>query len=114
MVLNEREWFNIGSRPEYLKVHQVISARRWRPDYLSTDDWPASVADDAQIAAGARLAGFYAVGRGCVVEGSTVIEDSILWEGATIRARSILRSCVVAGSLVISGRHENVDLTAPV
>ena len=63
---------------------------------------------------GARLAGFYAVGRGCVVEGSTVIEDSILWEGATIRARSILRSCVVAGSLVISGRHENVDLTAPV
>jgi mannose-1-phosphate guanylyltransferase len=114
VVLNEREWFNIGSRSDYLKVHQIISARRWRPNYLSADNWPASVADDAQVDAGARLTGFYAVGKGCVVEGSTVLEDSILWEGAMIRAGSILRSCVVAGSLVISGRHENADLTAPV
>ena len=114
VVLNEREWFNIGSRSEYLKVHQVISRRRWRPDYLKGEDWPASIAADAEVAPGARLTGFYAVGSGCVLEGSTVIEDSILWEGATIRAGSILRSCVVAGSLVISGRHENADLTAAV
>ena len=114
VVLNEREWFNIGSRSEYLKVHEVISARRWRPDYLRTEDWPASVAADAQVDATARLAGFYALGSGCLVEGSTFIEDSIVWEKATIRKGSILRGCVVAGSLVISGRHENVDLTAPV
>jgi mannose-1-phosphate guanylyltransferase len=114
VVLNQREWFNIGSRSEYLKVHQVISRLRWRPDYLSSEDWPVSVALDAQVAAGARLNGFYAVGRGCLVEGSTVLEDSILWEHVTIRAGSILRSCVVAGSLVISGRHENADLTAAV
>jgi mannose-1-phosphate guanylyltransferase len=114
VVLNEREWFNIGSRSEYLKVHEVISRRRWRPDYLQSEDWPVAVAADAQVAAGARLKGFYAIGSGCSVEGSTLIEDSILWEGATIRAGSILRSCVVAGSLVISGRHENADLTAAV
>jgi mannose-1-phosphate guanylyltransferase len=112
VVLNEREWFNIGSRSEYLKVHEWISRRHWRPAYLKTDDWPASIATDAQVAAGARLTGFYAVGSGCVVEGSSLIEDSILWEDATIRTGSILRSCVVAGSLVISGRHENADLTA--
>jgi mannose-1-phosphate guanylyltransferase len=114
VVLNERGWFNIGSRSEYLKVHEVISARHWKPDYLNRDDWPASVAPDAKVVGGARLSGFYAVGSGCVVEGSTVIEDSILWERATVRAGSILRSCVVAGSLVISGRHENADLTRAV
>jgi mannose-1-phosphate guanylyltransferase len=114
VVLNEREWFNIGSRSEYLKVHQVISRCRWRPNYINREDWPASVAADAQVATGARLDGFYAIGSGCSVEGSTVIEDSILWEHATVRAGSILRSCVVAGSLVISGRHENADLTAAV
>ena len=114
VVLNEREWFNIGSRFDYLKVHEVISRRRWRPNYRDTDDWPVSVAADAKIAAGARLTGFYAVGSGCLVERSTVIEDTILWEHATVREGSILRSCVVAGSLVISGRHENADLTAAV
>jgi mannose-1-phosphate guanylyltransferase len=114
VVLNEREWFNIGSRFEYLEVHEVISRRRWKPDYLKREDWPTIVAADAQVAAGARLKGFYAVGSGCSVEGSTVIEDSILWEHATVREGSILRSCVVAGSLVISGRHENADLTAAV
>jgi mannose-1-phosphate guanylyltransferase len=114
VVLNERGWFNIGSRSEYLKVHEVISASHWKPDYLNRDDWPASVASDAKVVAGARLTGFYAVGSGCVVEGSTVIEDSILWERATVRAGSILRGCVVAGSLVISGRHENADLTRAV
>ena len=110
VVLNEREWFNIGSRSEYLKVHQVISRRPWRPAYLNREEWPASVAADAQVSSGARLNGFYAVGSGCLVESSTVIEDSILWEHATVRAGSILRGCVVAGSLVISGRHENADL----
>jgi mannose-1-phosphate guanylyltransferase len=114
VVLNEREWFNIGSRSEYLQVHQVISRRPWRPDYLNREEWPASVAADAHVSSGARLNGFYAVGSGCLVESSTVIEDSILWERATVRAGSILRSCVVAGSLVISGRHENADLTAAV
>jgi mannose-1-phosphate guanylyltransferase len=114
VVLNAREWFNIGSRSEYLKVHEVISRRRWKPDYRQMDEWPVSVAADAQVAAGARLGGFYAVGSGCSVEDSTVIEDSILWERATVREGSILRSCVVAGSLVISGRHENADLTAAV
>jgi mannose-1-phosphate guanylyltransferase len=114
VVLNERAWFNIGSRTEYLNVHRTIRARAWRPQYLKTENWPTSVAADAEVAVTARLAGFYAVGAGCMVEDSATVEDSILWEKATVREGSILRGCVVAGSLVISGRHENVDFTAPI
>jgi NDP-sugar pyrophosphorylase family protein len=109
IVLNERQWFNIGSRAEYLAVHQTISEQGWRPEYLTTTDWPVKVARDAEVAATAHLSGFYSVGAGCVVECSTALENSILWEKATIRSEAVLRGCVVAGSLVISGRHENVD-----
>jgi len=111
VVLNERQWFNIGSRAEYLAVHRTISERCWRPEYIKTADWPVKLADDAVVASTARLSGFYAVGAGCVVESDTALENSILWEKATIKNRSVLQGCVVAGSLVISGRHENVDLT---
>jgi len=114
LVLNEREWFNIGSRAEYLAVHRTISERRWKPDYLVADDWPVKVAQNAAIEATARFSGFYSVGANCVVESDAVIEDSVLWEGATIKSQAILQGCVVAGSLVISGRHENVDFTAVV
>ena len=111
VVLNGRQWFNIGSRDQYLAVHRTISEVGWKPAYVRNADWPARVAGNANVAATARLSGFYSVGAGCVVEDSTTLEDCILWEKATIRHESILRGCVVAGSLVISGRHENVDFT---
>jgi mannose-1-phosphate guanylyltransferase len=112
VVLNDREWFNIGSRAEYLAVHRAIIERSWKPDYLKAVDWPVKVARNAAVATTARFSGFYAVGAGCVVESEAVIEDSILWEDSTIKRQTVLQGCVVAGSLVISGRHENIDLTA--
>jgi NDP-sugar pyrophosphorylase family protein len=112
VVLDEREWFNIGSRKDYLDVHRTISEGRWRPAYLRGADWPVSLAAGATVAPTARLSGFNIVGPDCVVEAAATLEDCILWSGAMIQQESILRSCVVAGSLVISGRHENIDFTA--
>ncbi|HEY5954604.1 MAG TPA: sugar phosphate nucleotidyltransferase [Terrimicrobiaceae bacterium] len=114
VVLDEREWFNIGSRKDYLDVHRTISEGRWRPAYLRGADWPVSLAAGATVAPTARLSGFNMVGPDCVVEAAATLEDCILWSGAMIQQESILRSCVVAGSLVISGRHENIDFTAVV
>ena len=36
VVLNERQWFNIGSRAEYLATHRAIQEERWKPDYLES------------------------------------------------------------------------------
>ena len=55
IVLDEREWFNIGSRAEYLNIHRMISKRRWRPEYVKSDSWPLGVAADAAVAPTARL-----------------------------------------------------------
>ena len=114
IVLNDGDWFNIGSREDYLSVHRTISERGWKPRFLKAFDWPLKVSREASIAKTAHLSGSVSIGAGCVVEDDAIIEDSILWENARIRNHAILRSCVVAGSLVISGRHENLDLTEPV
>jgi mannose-1-phosphate guanylyltransferase len=111
VVLDDGSWFNIGSRGEYLSVHRTISEERWKPSYVLTANWPVKVAQGASIARTANLLGFFAVGEGCVVESGAVVEDSVLWEHATIKSGAILKSCVTAGSLVISGRHEDADLT---
>ena len=34
VVLNERKWFNIGSREEYLAAHRTILEEHWRPRLL--------------------------------------------------------------------------------
>ena len=49
VVLDDGKWFNIGSRAEYLEVHRIIQEERWKPDYVSTPEWPVQVAaKDAQ------------------------------------------------------------------
>lgn len=112
LVLDGRQWFNIGSRGEYLGVHRAILGARWRPDYLAGADWPAVASPTARLAPRARIAGASSVGDGCVIGEGAVIEDSILWPGARVAAGARLKDCVVAASLVISGEHENVDFTA--
>jgi mannose-1-phosphate guanylyltransferase len=114
VVLNDGDWFNIGSRADYLSVHRTISERRWKPNYLKGSNWPERVAPEASIANTAHFSGFFAVGARCVVEDRAIIENSILWDHVTIKSQAILRGCVVAGSLVISGRHENIDLAEAV
>ena len=48
IVLNERKWFNISSRSDYLDVHRIISKEHWKPHYLKEPQWPEQVAASAQ------------------------------------------------------------------
>ena len=69
VVLNDREWFNIGSRDEYLAVHRTISERRLEaglPEGGSTGR--SGSRGDATWRPRPGFPGFYAVGAGCVVE----------------------------------------------
>ena len=43
VVLNERQWFNIGSRAEYLAVHRHIAEKSWKPAYVSAPAWPVKI-----------------------------------------------------------------------
>lgn len=110
LVLNERSWFNVGSRTEYLHVHRMIAEQSWKPAYLLDASWPVQLAPDALLAPSVQLNGFHAIGSRCVLEDGAVVENSILWPDTKLTSDARVRDCIAMGSLVISGIHDNVDL----
>jgi len=110
VVLNERQWFNIGSRAEYLEVHRFIDERNWKPDYVKTSGWPMRVDPDAAVDPSARLSGFFSVGPGCRVGADAIVENTILWPGAQIASRSHLRNCIVRSHRKAEGHFSDIDI----
>jgi mannose-1-phosphate guanylyltransferase len=110
LVLNEREWFNIGSRAEYLAVHQHIASGAWKPGYVTARDWPARVHPSAKIAPGADVSGFTVVGAGTAVGENVHLDDCVIWEDAEIVAGASLRNCVVTSGRRVEGTHTDADI----
>jgi NDP-sugar pyrophosphorylase family protein len=110
VVLNERKWFNIGSRNEYLAAHRAIREEQWHPDYVVSPEWPVRVAGDAHVDPTAQLSGFYSIGAGCQVGAAATLEDTILWPGAQIASRSHLRNCIVRSERKAEGEISDTDI----
>ncbi|HRJ72830.1 MAG TPA: sugar phosphate nucleotidyltransferase [Terrimicrobiaceae bacterium] len=110
LVLNERSWFNVGSRHEYLAVHESIRDSGWKPLHVRDAEWPVGIDPGAAVDTFAHISGVCSIGPGCEVGRGAVVEDSILWPGTRVTADAHLRRCVATGSMVISGRYEDTDL----
>ncbi|MDP9186410.1 MAG: sugar phosphate nucleotidyltransferase [Verrucomicrobiota bacterium] len=110
VVLEEGKWFNLGSRAEYLEVHRVILNERWRPAYLKTPEWWASLHPSAVVDPSARIRGCSVVGMNCRVGAGVVLDDTILWPGAQIASKSELVGCIVRARKTVSGTHRNIDI----
>jgi NDP-sugar pyrophosphorylase family protein len=108
-VLEERKWFNLGSRAEYLDVHRVIS-EGWRPSYVKTADWFAPIHPSAIVDPSTQLRGCSVVGKDCRVGAGVVLENTILWPGAQIASKSQLVGCIVRARKTVSGSHRNTDI----
>ena len=107
--MEENRWFNIGSRAEYLKVHQIISHECWSPDYISDPQWPVAIEPSAQVSPKASIENGSYVGELCAVEPDVVLENSILLPGSLVSQNSTLRSCIVGGIKVEPGTYEQTD-----
>jgi mannose-1-phosphate guanylyltransferase len=110
VVLDDRKWFNIGSRTEYLEVHRIIKDEGWKPHYVTIADWPNPVATDTAIDPSARLTGFYSIGANCRVESDVLLENTILWPGAQIASRSRLHNCIVRSHRKAEGELSDIDI----
>jgi mannose-1-phosphate guanylyltransferase len=110
VALNDRKWFNIGSRSDYLEVHRIISDEHWKPYYLRAPRWPEQVAASAIVDPTAQMRGGSVVGADCQVGADVILEDTILWPGAQIASRSHLSSCIVRSRQKVHGIHHNIDL----
>jgi mannose-1-phosphate guanylyltransferase len=109
IVLNDGKWFNIGSRNEYLEVHRSI-ANGWRPGYVKSADWAATVAPSATVDPTATLRGCSVAGPNCRVAAEVVLHDTILWPGAQIASRSKLIRCIVRSAKKVTGNHRDIDI----
>ena len=110
VVLNERKWFNIGNRREYLGVHRTIAVENWRPAFIAEANWPVRIAPDAQVDPSAALSGFYSVGAGCRIGAGAILENTILWKGAQMASRACLRNCIVRSHQQVQGTHSDTDI----
>jgi mannose-1-phosphate guanylyltransferase len=110
LVINDGEWFNIGSRAEYLDVHRTILRENWKPHYVKNRDWPERVSKSAIVDASAELRGCSVVGEYCRVGAEAILEDTILWPNAEIASKSQLHGCIVRSRRKVSGIHRNIDI----
>ena len=110
LALDDGNWFNIGSRKEYLDVHRAISNKHWRLAYVKTRDWAESVAKSAHVDPTAQVRGCSVVGPNCRVGAEAILEDTILWPGAQIASQSHLQGCIVRSEKKASGIHRNIDI----
>jgi NDP-sugar pyrophosphorylase family protein len=105
-VLDEGDWWDLGSREKYLDVHHELAGR----DYFGDGrEWRVPISPTAQVAPGARLSGFVTAGPGAVIEPGAEVTDCILWEGARILAGSALNRCIVTSGRTAAGQHTGVD-----
>src|SRR5205085_9187452 len=110
VVLADGSWFNIGSRAQYLDLHQTISRTGWSPAYVPESDWSAGVAPTAKVDPTARIIGCSVVGKACRVEAGAVLDDTIVWPGSQIASRTNLSRCIVRTRKAVSGSHHDIDL----
>ena len=109
VLMNERKWFNIGSRAGYLEVHRTIAQESWKPSYVN-GNWPLRIAPDAEVDSSAKLSGVCAVGSGSRIGADVVLENTIVWPGAQIASRSELRNCIVRSHKTAQGILRDADI----
>lgn len=109
-VVDQGEWFNIGTRATYLEIHQRIARANWKPSYVMEKEWPQRMHPSARVAESVTVRGFASIGADCVVGEDATLEDSVLWERAQIASGGRLRRCIVRAHQKAEGRCEDVDL----
>ena len=110
LAVDDGNWFNIGSRKEYLDVHRAISNKHWRPAYVKTREWAEPVAKSAHVDPTAQVRGCSVVGPDCCVGAGAVLEDTILWPASQIASKSQLHGCIVRSQKKVSGIHRDSDI----
>jgi len=100
IVLDEGDWWDLGTREQYLEVHRILRAAH--PE----ECW---VHPTAQVDPTARLTGATYVGAGAKIGAKAHLHDSVLWEGTTIAQESTLTGCIVTENQTVCGTHTDTD-----
>jgi NDP-sugar pyrophosphorylase family protein len=104
IVLDEGNWWDLGTRDQYLAVHRYL--KHAEQSSFASGYW---IAPNARIAPTTQISGATAIGAGAVVGEGARLEDCILWENAEIASGASLRNCIVTADKRVEGTHDGAD-----
>jgi NDP-sugar pyrophosphorylase family protein len=99
IVLDDGEWWDLGSREHYLAAHRDLSARKSAP-------W---IHPTAKIGAAAEIIGATAIGANSVIGANARLHDCIVWNDAEVAPGAMLERCIVTDGALASGAHIDFD-----
>lgn len=100
VVIDEGDWWDLGTREQYLAVHQSLAHQ--------SAPW---IDKKASISSSTRLIGACAIGAHAEVAAGAILEDTLVWPNARIAAGSHLIRCIVTEGASASGVHTDLDFS---
>ena len=104
VVIDGGEWWDLGSREQYLDVHAVLAARL--PDTMQ----PPWIDATAHLAPDARITGATAIAAGARIGAGARLHDCIVWENAEVAPGAVLTRCIVTRAARAEGTHTDHDI----
>lgn len=99
LVMDEGEWFDLGTREEYLRL-QMKMLEETDGNFVAT----SAVVETGAVVAQSVL------GPGVVVEAGSECRRSVVWDNAVIRAGAVLEDCVVREGKMVEQSARGVDI----
>lgn len=110
VVIDEGEWWDLGSRSAYLESHLALQNLGDRfPSYPSPSP-RVSIDPTANISDKALLQGLNVVGPQATIEPGAELENCVVWPGARVQAGARLKECIVRRGIEASGEQQGKDL----
>jgi mannose-1-phosphate guanylyltransferase len=97
VVIDNGEWFDLGTRDQYLAVHEKLGNGPWI-------DSTANIAPDAVIT------GASAIGAHAVIGSGATIHNSLVWDRAEVEPEASLSRCIVATGQRAAGNLSDQDI----
>ena len=104
VVIDDGDWWDLGSREQYLDVHAVLAAR------LPGTMQPPWIDATAHLAADARITGATAIAAGAHIGAGARLHDCIVWENAEVAPGAALTRCIVTRAARAEGTHTDHDI----
>jgi len=97
VVIDDGEWFDLGTRDQYLDVHSALGNGPW-------------IHPSAEIGAGAEITGASAIGENAIVGPGARIDQSVVWDRAEVAPGATLTRCIVATGQLAVGHLNDQDI----
>jgi NDP-sugar pyrophosphorylase family protein len=97
-------WNDLGDPARYLEAQRDLFLRMGSEPRICS-----SV--DVEIASDATVGPFVSLGKGCVIEAGTVVENAVLLDHVVVRKGSAVRNCIIGPGVEANGRYDTKVIT---